>query len=192
MNRMLKITAALLALPCLAAAQAAAPAPAAAPAMQAAPVANPVSQALRDTMVNSSKNMVGAAETMPADKYDFKPTPGQITFAHLVLHVAQSNTLLCSKISGQAPPKDDQLTDAAGKDKLVAAIKGSFDYCSQVLANVDDSGLGNTLTLFGTRTATKARTMMILAYDWADHYSAQAAYLRGVGLLPPSAQQPKQ
>jgi DinB superfamily len=188
MNRSLKLAAIFLALPCIAAAQAAAPAPAAA---QAAPVANPLSQALRDTMVNSSKNMVGAAELMPPDKYDYKPTPGQISYAQLVLHVANSNTLLCSKISGQAPPKDEQLTEAAGKDKLVAAIKGSFDYCSQVLANVDDSGLGNMLTLFGTRTATKARTMMILAYDWADHYSAQAAYLRSVGILPPSAPQPK-
>ncbi len=59
-----------------------------------------------------------------AEKYDCKPTPGQITFGHLVLHVAQSNTLLCSKISGQAPPKEDELTETSGKDKIVAAIKG--------------------------------------------------------------------
>lgn len=191
MNRWLKLTAVIVAFPCLAVTLGAQQAAAQAPAAQAAPVANPVSQALRDTMVNSSKNMIAAAELMPAEKYDYKPTPGQITFGHLVLHVAQSNTLLCSKISGQAPPKEDELTETSGKDKIVAAIKGSFDYCSQVLANVDDSGLGNSLTLFGTRTATKARTMMILAYDWADHYSAQAGYLRSVGILPPSAPQPK-
>lgn len=183
MNRWLKMTALVFALPCVAVAQGAAP---------ATPVANPVTQALRDMAASNGKNMVAAAETMPAEKYDTKPTPGQISYAHLVLHVAQSNNFLCSKISGQAPPKDDGLTDTAGKDKLVAAIRASFDYCTQALASTDDSGLGNMIALSSTRNFTKARVMMILAYDWADHYSAQAGYLRSVGLLPPTAAPPKQ
>jgi uncharacterized damage-inducible protein DinB len=185
MKRLLSVAAMALACPCILLAQ----------GMHTAvpgntPMANPVSQALRDLEVSSAKNMVAAAEAMPADKYDYKPTPEQITFGHLILHIAQSNTGLCSKISGQAPPAAEQLTETSGKDKLVAAIKASFEYCGQVLPGVDDAGLGNTISLSPTRNFTKARTMMILADDWADHYSSEAAYLRMNGILPPTAPQP--
>jgi hypothetical protein len=152
------------------------------------PVANPVSETLRTLIGRYSKNMVGAAESMPADKFDFKPTPQQITFAHLVGHIAQSNFILCGRISGAPMSPLPPMADTDGKEKLVAAIRASFDYCTDVLAKADDSNLGGNVAPAGSRAATKANTMITLAYDWADHYSAQAIYLRLNGILPPSAQ----
>lgn len=162
-------------------------APAPATQLTASPSPNPVSDSLRQLVTRFSKNMIGAAEAMPADKYDYKPTPGQITFAHLVGHIAQSNMGLCARISGSPAPQQPPVADTDGKDKLVAAIKASFDYCTEVLAKADDSNLGANV---GTaqRPVTKAATMITLAGDWYDHYSAQAAYLRMNGILPPSAQ----
>jgi hypothetical protein len=155
--------------------------------LTASPAPNPVSDMLRQLLPRYAKNMVGAAQSMPADKYGYKPTPEQITFAHLVLHVAQSNNLLCSKLSSAAPPQLTA-TETDGKDKLVAGIQASFDYCTEVLAKADDSNLGVSLQLAPGRTLTKAGVMIILACDWYDHYSAQAGYLRLNGILPPSAQ----
>jgi uncharacterized damage-inducible protein DinB len=166
----------------------------AAPALLAAQMsapASPVSDALRASLARSSKNMVAAAEAMPADKYDYKPTPQQNSFAHLVLHIAGSNNFLCSKISGTPAPEQAKLADTDPKDKLVGALRSSFEYCSTALAKVDDSNLSETLTLFGNRPFTRAAAMMILSADWADHYSAQAMYLRLNGVLPPTAQPPK-
>ena len=148
---------------------------------------NPVSDTLRQLVARFSKNMVGAAELMPADKYDYKPTPQEITFAHLVGHIAQSNFGLCARISGSPAPQTTPVADTDGKDKLVAAIKASFDYCTEVLAKADDSALGANVGN-AARPATRAATMITVAYDWADHYSAQAVYLRLNGILPPSAQ----
>jgi hypothetical protein len=161
--------------------------PAPATQVTVSPAPNPVSDQLRQLAPRYAKNMVGAAESMPADKYNYKPTPDQITFGHLVLHVAQSNNILCSKLTTTPPPQSDA-KDTDGKDKLVAAIKASFDYCSEVLAKADDSGLGTAVSLSATRTMTKAGIMITLAGDWYDHYSAQAGYLRLNGILPPSAQ----
>src|SRR5882762_2446935 len=107
-----------------------------------APVANPVSTPVKNQLTRFSKNMVAAAESMPADKYGFKPTPEMNSFGHLVIHIVQSNNLLCSKISGTAAP-DSKLADTDGKDKLVAGLKASFDFCSTALATVDDSKLGD-------------------------------------------------
>jgi len=149
---------------------------------------NPVSDSVRSILERSSKNMVAAAEEMPADKYSFHPTAGQMTFAHLVVHMANSNNFLCSKISGTAAPAGEKLSDTDLKDKLVSALKGSFEFCTQALANVDDSNLGEQLTLFGSRTTSRAGAMIALTNDFADHYSAAAAYLRANDLLPPTAQ----
>ena len=161
--------------------------PAPATQLTTSPAPNPVSDTLRTLVARFSKNMVGAAELMPADKYDFKPTPQEITFAHLVGHIAQSNFGLCARISGAPAPQTPAVADTDGKDKLVAAIKASFDYCTEVLAKADDSALGVNVGN-ATRPATRAATMITVAYDWADHYSAQAVYLRLNGILPPSAQ----
>jgi uncharacterized damage-inducible protein DinB len=149
---------------------------------------NPVSDAVRSILERQAKNMVAAVDEMPAEKYSFHPTPTQMTFGHLVVHMADSNNLLCSKISGMAAPTSDKLAETDPKDKLVSALKASFDFCTQALAKMDDSNLGEQLTLFGTRTATRAATMIILTNDFADHYSTAAAYLRANDLLPPTAQ----
>jgi hypothetical protein len=158
-------------------------------AAPATPSANPVSDFLRGAVTRYQRNMVGAAQAMPADKYDYKPTDtaGQISFAQLIAHIAQSNMGLCSRIAGTPPPQTTPVAATDGKDKLVAAIQASFDYCTQVLAKADDTNLGAP-AVAGGRGGTKAATMITLACDWYDHYSAQAMDLRLNGILPPSAQ----
>jgi len=149
-------------------------------------VSNPVSGAVKNQLPRFSKNMVEAAEAMPADKYEFKPTPEMNSFGHLVMHIAQSNNGLCSKISGMAAP-EAKIADTDGKDKLVGALKASFDYCATALEKVDDSQLGDQMMLFGNRPFSRAAVLIILSDDWFDHYGAQATYLRLNGILPSSA-----
>jgi hypothetical protein len=133
--------------------------------------------------------MVAAADEMPADKFSFRPTPAQITFAHLVMHMAGSNNALCSAISGTAAPAQEKLDEADPKDKLVGALRSSFDFCTQALSKVDDSNLGEQVKFFGGRTISRAGAMIALTNDFSDHYSGAAMYLRLNGLLPPTAQQ---
>lgn len=157
----------------------------------AAPAANPVSTTVKSQLPRFAKNMVEAAQAMPAEKYSFKPTPEMNTYAHLVMHSAQANNTLCSKISGTAAP-EATIADTDGKDKLVAALKSSFDFCTTALASADDSKLGEPVTLGPNRQSTRAGTMILLSDGWFDHYGTQAVYLRLNGILPPSAQPPKQ
>ncbi len=161
--------------------------PAARAQESSAPVANPVSTTVKAQLPRFSKNIVAAAEAMPAEKYGFKPTPEMNSFGHLMMHIVQSNNLLCSKISGVAAP-DAKLADTDGKDKLVAGLKASFDFCTIALANVDDSKLGESMMLFGNRPASRAAALIALSDGWNDHYGAEAIYLRLNGILPPTAQ----
>jgi len=148
---------------------------------------NPVAAAIRETLPGRSKNMVAAAEEMPADKYGFKATPDQMTFGHLTLHIIEANYLFCSKIGGVSVPELPKVSDTDPKDRLVDRMKSSFDFCGTALAKLDDSNLGETLTLSGERKVSRAMVILILAGAWADHYSLQSTYLRLNGHLPPTA-----
>jgi uncharacterized damage-inducible protein DinB len=163
---------------------------AAANAPDMAPVANPVSTFVKAGVGRYEKNMVGAAEAMPADKYGYKPTPEMNSYGHLIMHIAQSNHTFCSKISGQAAP-DVKMAESDAKDKLVAALKESFAYCTTALANVDDSKLGEQFAMFGGRPISRGGALVALAGSWTDHYATQAIYLRLNGILPPTAQPKK-
>ena len=150
---------------------------------------NPVSDTVRAMLGGRAKNLTAAAEAMPADKYGYKPTAEQMTFAALMEHTIESNNLLCSKLANQAEPSD-KISDKDPKDKLVAAVKNSFAYCETALKGVQDSQLGEQVTLFGGRPAPKAAALFSLTGGWADHYGAAAIYLRLNGILPPTAQKP--
>jgi hypothetical protein len=155
------------------------------------PVANPVSTFVKAGVGRYGKNMVAAAEAMPADKYGYKPMPDMNSFGHLIIHVAESNNTLCSKISGTAAP-DAKMAETDGKDKLVEALKNSFAFCATALASVDDSKLGEQFVLFGNRPISRGGALVALGGSWTDHYASQAMYLRLNGILPPTAQpQPK-
>jgi len=152
---------------------------------------NPVTTVVKEIVPKQQKNLVAAVEAMPADKFGYKPTPQQMSFAHLVLHMTESNYALCAKASDMPQPKHDELKDADGKDKLLAALKSSFDFCNTALAKVDDSKLGDTIEARGGRKEPRAWALIALTNDWADHYGAAAMYLRLNGLLPPTAQPKK-
>jgi len=153
----------------------------------AATTSNPVVSTVRQLEERQSKNLIGAADEMPADKYSYHPTAEQMSFAHLVIHVIESNNSNCARIGGEQP-HEVKLAESDSKDVLTKALKDSFADCEQVLAKADDSGLGTPVALSGGRTATRAAALIYLATGWADHYAAAAMYLRLNGLLPPSAQ----
>jgi hypothetical protein len=160
---------------------------------------NPVSDAVRRALERDAKNLIGSAELMPADKYSYKPTPAQMSFGQLIVHVVQTNVFLCAGIASAVPPQDrypnftppllKKMSETEPKETLVSAIKQSFEYCGDTLAKVTDGQLGEQMTMFGQPARmSRADAMVTITADWADHYSTAASYLRLNGLLPPSAQ----
>ena len=152
-----------------------------------APTKNPVSSALRDILPGRQKNTIEAVDAMPPDKFNYKPTADQLTFGHLVAHMVVANYLLCSKAADVPASKVEEVKDTDAKDKLVAALKTSFDFCSVALAKMDDSKLGEMTAGMGDQQLSRARFALGIASSWADHYAEAAMYLRLNGILPPTA-----
>jgi hypothetical protein len=146
----------------------------------------PMAAAFRATATEASKRLVAAAQLMPGDKYDFKPTPAQMSFATIVGHLANETDLFCSVVGAAKAPDRSGPAPADRKEALVGRLKESFTFCDAALASLDDSRLGETFSLFG-RSWSRADLEARAISDWADHYSQLAIYLRLNGLLPPTA-----
>src|SRR5207237_10104342 len=96
-------------------------------------IKNPITTVVKEIVPHQEKNLVAAVEEMPADKFGYKPTPQQMSFAHLVLHMTESNNYLCAKAGSVPEPKAQELTETDAKAKLVAALKTPSDYCNRAL-----------------------------------------------------------
>lgn len=149
--------------------------------------ATPVFDALRSITKRAGSNLTAAAEEMPAGKYGFKPTPAQMSFGDVIVHLARGNDYLCSTISGVPAPKRSEVAGGAPKEKLVGRLRETFQFCESAFAKVNDSSLGTKVPFFEGGEVSRAQAMFAAAEDWADHYSQLAIYLRLNGLLPPTA-----
>jgi DinB superfamily len=147
----------------------------------------PVAAAFRHAFAEARPNLIGAAEAMPDSGYRYRPTPKQMRFGAIVLHVAESNDWGCGIIGGVKPPHRAALDSTAGKAALVARLRASFDFCQAALAGLTDDHLGQIVWRFPNDSMTRARAIVGVAGDWEDHYAAMAIYLRLNGVLPPTA-----
>jgi hypothetical protein len=130
--------------------------------------------------------LVAAFDSIPAARYDYKPTPVQQTIGYIAQHLEDANYGLCSRLGDRKAPRTakDSLADTIKarwpKDTLVARLRASLRFCDDVLERLpklDSPALASTLLAFET--------------DLAEHYSQLSVYMRLLGLVPPSALPPK-
>ena len=67
-----------------------------------------VSKHFRAFVTHHTKILIDAAESMPADKYGYKPTAAQWTFGKIIAHMAGDNRITCSAIAGTASEKSPE------------------------------------------------------------------------------------
>src|SRR5258706_15041330 len=70
------------------------------------PAASP-SQAVLETWNDIGRKLTAMAEDFPEDKYDYKPTPAQRSFAEQLLHAAGANYYFTNVAMGQKPPAEE-------------------------------------------------------------------------------------
>jgi len=150
--------------------------------------ANPLTTTVRKTLDEYSKDLVGAAEAMPADKYSFRPSPDVRTFGATVAHVADVNNMICAKLFTPPATPPGKISDTDPKDKLVESLKASMDFCAQGFSKLTDANLTEMLPWFGGRQMNRLGVALAVTNDLVDHYAGLALYLRMNNVLPPTAQ----
>src|SRR6202166_3235863 len=86
------------------------------------------SQAVLAAWNDIGRKLIAMAEDFPEDKYDFKPTPAQRSFAEQLLHAANANYFFTNPAMGQRPPAEENPKRADFKTKadIVAFVKKAF------------------------------------------------------------------
>jgi DinB family protein len=144
------------------------------------------------------RNIVSAAEAMPADKYGFAPTVGEFqnvrTFSRQIRHLAATNFILSAAALGQSPPAD--AGDEEGPDSVVTKaqhlvyLNRSFDALEKAIDAIGDSRIGvrsSPISPFQGNTATRISLVSEALTHAYDHYGQMVVYLRMNGIIPPAS-----
>jgi hypothetical protein len=159
--------------------------------------ANPVTATFRNRISGLQRNIAQAFDSIPASKFSYKPTPAQLSVGYIAQHMADDNYFFCNNFGAMKatrPAEDTVTADSVKatwpKEKLVASLKASFAFCDQAIGQLNDSKLGEAVTITfegNTRTVGRAGLVLGHAIDLADHYSQLANYMRLNNILPPTA-----
>jgi hypothetical protein len=146
------------------------------------------------------KQVVDLAEAMPEDKFDFSPEKlnlpgsdykGVRTFGEQLKHIAASNYLIWSPITGEKPP--DNVNDGKGADNMKAKadiikfLKDSFAFGHKAVATLNDSNLVQPITSSSGRQTTRLFLATFAPAHCFDHYGQLLEYLRMNGIVPPTS-----
>jgi uncharacterized damage-inducible protein DinB len=151
-----------------------------------------LSQATREDWNDIGRKLIAMAEDFPEDKYDFKPTPAQRSFAEQLLHVAGSNDLFTAVAKGQKPVDDEDRSHYKTKAMVVAYVKKSFADGAEVIQAKGDSGMMQMVLAPESHTTVP---LVALAYGLiehsGEHYGQLVVYYRVAGVVPPESRPKK-
>ena len=166
----------------------------AAPRMDYAPKppGNP-SRVLLDNWNAMGRKLIAMAEDFPEDKYDFKPTPVQRSFAEQLLHAAGANYFFINPVKGVAVPVGDpKRSDYKTKAEIVAFVKQSFADGAALIKSKGDSGLNDLFVdPFTNRQVRFAEGAWGFTVHSGEHYGQLVLYYRLSGLVPPESRPKK-
>jgi uncharacterized damage-inducible protein DinB len=134
----------------------------------------------------SKQFTIAVAEKMPAEHYNFKPTPEQFSFAEQMAHLATASLYRFSQLTGEqfkAPPAD------LSKPAVIRLLNQSFDYVIAKLPTITPEQMtGKTFDVkWEGRPVANGRDMMLNMFMHVAHHRAQAeVYLRLQGVQPPT------
>jgi uncharacterized damage-inducible protein DinB len=161
------------------------------------PQANPITTVFQGRTMQLQRNLAQAFDSIPGDKFGYKPTAPQLTIGYIAQHLATDNYFFCNNFGDKKatrPEKDTATPDSVKakwpKDTLVAKLKESFAFCESAFAQLNDAKLADQITMtFGGQSRNAPRAQMVLGHvvDMADHYSQIANYMRLNNLVPPTA-----
>ncbi len=134
------------------------------------------------------KEIVGAAEAMPADKFDFAPTTGEFkgvnNFSAQVRHLAEANYVIFGNWGTPNAKSPADLDKLAGRDQILQALRDSFAFAHTAVRSITAT---NAFEQMGERKSTRAGMALAGLAHMMDHYGQMVEYLRDNGIVPPAS-----
>jgi hypothetical protein len=151
---------------------------------------------LHDTLVKHWKVTedftLAVAKAMPAESYDFKPVPPELSFGQLMFQIGSANVGACEAASGMKGPAVPEKLAAAYKDEKIPVMKedalqfltDTFDFCNKAVESMTPEKLD---AVVGARRKMTGYEWLWSYFTHTAHHRGQAeVYLRIKGITPPT------
>lgn len=141
-------------------------------------------QAWLEKWENSKNYLVGIAEAMPEEHYNFKPTERQMTFKEQLIHIKGNMDWLSNTYFTEVEFKRSKAYIPTSKDETVAIITQAFDAARAIVEKASDKSLTETVDFFA---GSKSRLQILnLLQDHVTHHRGQLiVYLNLKDVEPP-------
>jgi hypothetical protein len=147
-------------------------------------------------LTNTEREVVGLADAMPADKFDFAPTNGNFkgvrTFALEARHIAFEINCVASALLGEPIPSqehDNGPDELKSKDQIMKYLRDAFAHAHRAVATLTNADLMELTTDPFNPKGKSARVASVAIFFWHtyDHYGQMVEYLRMNGITPPAS-----
>jgi uncharacterized damage-inducible protein DinB len=152
------------------------------------------SQAVLESWNDIGRKLIAMAQDFPEDKYDFKPTPAQRSFAEQLLHAAGANYFFTNPALGQKPPaeEDPKRDQYKTRADVVAFVKKSFADGAAAIQAKGDKGMNDEVIDPDSNQKVRVSDLAYgLIEHSGEHYGQLAVYYRLAGLVPPESRPKK-
>ena len=153
--------------------------------------ADPESKVVLDSWNEIGGKLVTMAEDFPENKYDFKPTPAERSFAEQLLHAAGANYFLTDSVMGKKlSAEDPKRENYKTKADIVAFVKKSIADGAAAIQSKGETGMNSTVP-YGHQEARVLDIAYGLIEHAGEHYGQLVVYYRLSGLVPPESRPKK-
>ena len=130
----------------------------------------------------SKEFTLAVAQAMPADSYDFKPNPAEMSFGQLMIHIADQNSQDCARATKTKP-----LAKPAGTDKETAIqfLTNAFDTCAREFTALTSEQLDSVLFQLRGQPVTIGEQFWFTFTHTAHHRGQAEVYFRLKNIKPP-------
>jgi uncharacterized damage-inducible protein DinB len=152
------------------------------------------SQSVLDSWNDVARKLIAMSEDFPEDKYDFKPSPAERSFAEQLLHAAGANYFFTNLVNGQKPPaeEDPKRSEYKTKADVVAFVKKSMADGAAAIKAKGDAGMNSLLDdPFAKQQVRVGDYAYGFVEHMGEHYGQLAVYYRVAGLVPPESRPKK-
>jgi uncharacterized damage-inducible protein DinB len=134
-----------------------------------------------------NKKILQLAETIPQDKYAWRPAPDARSFAEVFLHISGERYFILG-LGGATPPAGfngkDYEKSTTDKTKIIEELNKSWDYTKAQINSMSNADFAKLLPKLGPE-ANAGDVIYILVADQHEHLGQLVSYARENGVTPP-------
>jgi uncharacterized damage-inducible protein DinB len=138
-----------------------------------------------ERLKNAKDYSLKMAAAMPAEQYTFRPTPAEMSFGGMLMHMAENLLYISTEfVSSDRGRAMGAMPTDSSKASVIKTLSAAYDEAIATVAALPKENLADSV-VFVAGKITKMQMINILSDHQTHHRGQLVVYLRLNGILPP-------